>query len=95
MFATVEECKMEDAERMMKFNYLMPLELTKEALPHLRKTKGNVVFITSAVREFDFDLLKNKTIKRIKQILSSNKKRVKNKRSLAENPPHSNVSSVL
>ncbi len=35
----------------MKLNYIIPLALTKESLPLLRKTKGNVVFITAAVCE--------------------------------------------
>ncbi len=51
VFAPIMDLKMEDAERVMKLNYFIPLELTKAALPHLRKTKGNVIFITSAICE--------------------------------------------
>ncbi len=47
----VEKLEIEDAERIMKLNYIIPLALTKESLPLLRKTKGNVVFITAAVCE--------------------------------------------
>ncbi len=37
----------EEAQRVMNFNFMMPFILTREALPHLRKTKGNVIFISS------------------------------------------------
>ncbi len=48
-YATIADLKMEEAEKIMRFNYFVPLEMTKMALPHLRKTKGNVVFITSCI----------------------------------------------
>ena len=50
----IQDLKTEDAEFMLKFNFLVPLTLTREALPHLRKTKGNVVFIGASVRKYTF-----------------------------------------
>ncbi len=35
------------AQRMFTVNVFAPLALTREALPHIRKAKGNIVYITS------------------------------------------------
>ena len=45
--SSIAEQSTEEAQRVMNLNYMSPLVLTREALPHVRKTQGNVVFISS------------------------------------------------
>ena len=41
------DTKTEDFQRIINFNLTMPFVLAREALPHLRKVKGNIIFISS------------------------------------------------
>ncbi len=37
------------AQKIFTLNFFSPLALTRESLPHIRKVKGNIVFISSVV----------------------------------------------
>ncbi len=43
----VDEQSVEEAKEMMDLNFFSPMALTQAALPHIRKTKGNIIFISS------------------------------------------------
>ena len=45
----VRDGSVEEAKRCMDINYLAPYILCKEAIPHLQKVKGNIVFTASIV----------------------------------------------
>lgn len=48
LLGNVEQLKVEDYDRTMQLNVRAPIFLCKYALPHLRKTKGCVVNVSSA-----------------------------------------------
>ena len=41
----------EDITQVLKVNVISPPMMSKEAIPHLRKTKGNIVFLSSVTGE--------------------------------------------
>lgn len=41
------DTKTEDFQRVLHFNTTMPFVLAREAMPHLRKVKGNIIFVSS------------------------------------------------
>ena len=45
----LREMPMEDYMRIFNVNFFCPVAMTKEALPHLEKTKGNIVHISSII----------------------------------------------
>ncbi len=45
--ASVRDTKLEDFQRNMELNLTTNFLLTKHALPHLEKTKGSIVYISS------------------------------------------------
>ena len=45
----LREMPMEDYLRIFNVNFFCPVTMTKEALPHLEKTKGNIVHISSII----------------------------------------------
>lgn len=46
---SVRDTKVEDFESIIKLNLTAPFALTKYALPHLEKTKGNIVYNSSVM----------------------------------------------
>ena len=40
---------MDDYLHTFNINYFCPVVMTKEALPHLEKTKGNIVYVSSTL----------------------------------------------
>ncbi len=46
-FEKAVDTKLEDFQWIVNFNLTMPFLIAREALPHLRKVKGNIVFISS------------------------------------------------
>ncbi len=46
-FASIGESTDEMSSQVFAVNFFAPLALTREALPHIRKVKGNVIFISS------------------------------------------------
>lgn len=51
--ASASETTTENMQRTLHMNVTSPFVLTREALPELRKAKGNVVFISSVGGEFN------------------------------------------
>ncbi len=45
----------EQMTKVMNINFISPFGLTKEALPHIRKEKGNIIFISSIGGTFNFE----------------------------------------
>ncbi len=43
----VSETANDEAQRVFTVNFFASLALTREALPHIRNVKGNVIFISS------------------------------------------------
>ena len=46
-FVPVREMPMDNYMKVFDINYFSPVVMTKEALPHLEKTKGNIVHVSS------------------------------------------------
>ena len=47
----MRETAMEDYMKTFNLNFFCPVVMTKEALPHLEKTKGNIVHVSSITGE--------------------------------------------
>ena len=45
----VRDMPMDDYLHTFNINYFCPVVMTKEALPHLEKTKGNIVYVSSTL----------------------------------------------
>ena len=45
----VREMPMDDYLHTFNINFFCPVVMTKEALPHLEKTKGSIVFVSSTL----------------------------------------------
>ena len=45
----LREMPMEHYMRTFNVNFFCPVAMTKEALPHLEKTKGNIVHVSSII----------------------------------------------
>ena len=43
----MRDVKMDDYLHTFNLNFFCPVVMTKEALPHLEKTKGNIVHVSS------------------------------------------------
>ena len=46
---TMREMPMDDFMLAFNLNFFCPVVMTKEALPHLEKTKGNIVYVSSII----------------------------------------------
>ena len=51
--AMMRDTQMDDFMLTFNINYFCPVVMTKEALPHLEKTRGNIVYVSSIVGEGD------------------------------------------
>ena len=49
----------EDYDRIFYINTIAPFRLTQLAIPHLRKTKGNIVNISSLAAIFGVNIIDN------------------------------------
>ena len=47
----MREMPMDDYLKTFNLNFFCPVVMTKEALPHLEKTKGNIVHVSSITGE--------------------------------------------
>ena len=45
----LRDMPMDDFMRTFNLNYFCPVVMTKEALPHLEKTKGSIVHVSSSI----------------------------------------------
>ena len=53
----LRDMQMDDYMNTFNLNFFCPVVMTKEALPHLEKTKGNIVHVSSIVGMFQNGLI--------------------------------------